>query len=438
MFSSTFFRQSIWISLFILIGFFAGRYSVLYSPAYSPTTSENTEQTENHIVQYQTTSQASNPFASKKNSTATDHTTLNETTASRSLQEISEKNYKPLSHFKNLLETHQYTAATQLYEDAFNKKANDFIQLRQILIQHLNALLNHSKSAIDSTHEFDDYFIELTNLHLSTYYDDIDVLLLLAQFNFLKNDIHEALSMIHLAYNYTDNNEQKSSILEAYKKSIAKVDELFSSENRWFELIDIYKAAEHYDLALPQDIFRLTKLYLDQEDDINAQFVAKNIQHMNPWGKQLKQLFASYYQEHDPIDSHEQTSNDHRDRIALVRLGSHFIANIQLSNKTVPLMIDTGASITTLSADFFNRIKSSTKATYIGSRVFNTANGLTRGKMYHVKQISIGQFTLDSMKIAVLDSMDSSQSAGLLGMNLLRHFRFEIDQDTAELLLAPR
>jgi clan AA aspartic protease (TIGR02281 family) len=101
------------------------------------------------------------------------------------------------------------------------------------------------------------------------------------------------------------------------------------------------------------------------------------------------------------------------------------------------LIIDTGASMTTLTSESFARINHA-GFRYIGSRLFNTANGLTQGKVYRVESISLGEISIENLEIAVLDYGSAEGVDGLLGMNVLRNFRFEIDQDKELLYLRPR
>jgi clan AA aspartic protease (TIGR02281 family) len=104
---------------------------------------------------------------------------------------------------------------------------------------------------------------------------------------------------------------------------------------------------------------------------------------------------------------------------------------------TVKLLIDTGASLTTLSHSSFADLPQAS-FNYRGSRMFNTAGGLTRGDIYRASSIELGEMQLNDIDIAVIDYPSASNVDGLLGMNVLRHYRFEIDQDDKLLHLQPR
>jgi clan AA aspartic protease (TIGR02281 family) len=104
----------------------------------------------------------------------------------------------------------------------------------------------------------------------------------------------------------------------------------------------------------------------------------------------------------------------------------------------VALLIDTGASMTTLSQAAFHAL--STKHTFnlMGQRMFSTANGIAKGDIYRVERLKLGKFTLNGSQLAVLNFTMPAGVDGLLGMNVLAQFRFHIDQEKQLLYLADR
>jgi predicted aspartyl protease len=55
-----------------------------------------------------------------------------------------------------------------------------------------------------------------------------------------------------------------------------------------------------------------------------------------------------------------------------------------------------------------------------------------------VDSIQLGEIKIPDLEIAVLDFELSDGLDGLLGMNVLRNYRFEIDQDKKLLYMSPR
>jgi clan AA aspartic protease (TIGR02281 family) len=125
--------------------------------------------------------------------------------------------------------------------------------------------------------------------------------------------------------------------------------------------------------------------------------------------------------------------------IALQRRGGHHLVPVRLNDAVaVTLLIDTGASITSLSQERFNELSRDTFFEYRGWRIFNTAGGHVRGNIYRANTLRLGEQVLEDVDIAVLDFRQGSGVDGLLGMNVLRHYRFEIDQDRDVLTLQRR
>jgi clan AA aspartic protease (TIGR02281 family) len=121
--------------------------------------------------------------------------------------------------------------------------------------------------------------------------------------------------------------------------------------------------------------------------------------------------------------------------IPLLRSGSHFLVEARLG-QTQParLLIDTGASLTMLTADTLKRRGIGAHATG-KSGTFNTANGRVRAPIYRLDSLSVGDWQVSDLEVGVLELSDA-RIDGLLGMNFLRHFQFFIDQDAALLRLS--
>jgi clan AA aspartic protease (TIGR02281 family) len=121
--------------------------------------------------------------------------------------------------------------------------------------------------------------------------------------------------------------------------------------------------------------------------------------------------------------------------ISLQKIADQFIITTELSGNDTNLLIDTGASVTTVSKEYFKSIQRRSHFSYQQKQTFLTANGETTGEIYTVDTFQIGEHRLKDIEIAVIDFPTSQHSSGLLGMNVLRNFKFEIDQVNASLTL---
>ncbi len=107
----------------------------------------------------------------------------------------------------------------------------------------------------------------------------------------------------------------------------------------------------------------------------------------------------------------------------------HFYVEAQLNGQPATLLIDTGASTLAISED----LADSAGLTRCRPQQSHTANGITNTCMAKLDNLQIGPFTLQQVQTSVLPRLSGP---GLLGMNVLQHFRMEQDGET--LRLTPR
>ena len=119
-------------------------------------------------------------------------------------------------------------------------------------------------------------------------------------------------------------------------------------------------------------------------------------------------------------------------QIPLIRYGLHYLVKAKVDNMDVTLLLDTGASTTTID---INKIQ------YLPivreNVLFHTAAGKLYENIHVAKEFKIGSTTLTNFNISASHFTDSS-SDGLLGMNFLGNFKFKIDQREAILYLGKK
>lgn len=330
-------------------------------------------------------------------------------------------------HFYQLLTQREFDAALAYYEQALLVDEAYEQQLRPALETYLRRCLEHC------SHET---IINLVNLWLGAYYQDIPVMLFLADSQRLQGLSEEAANTLQIAATYALKDGDQEDVRDAIRRLVAFTDDALSSQQRWVELLGFYEFLDTIDLATPFFSLRQAQLYQLVDEPKRSQQLLLALRDADDglnrqWTSALDQQLASVTlkQLADQLPSYAVPVTPHSDHFLVA---SSINADDQLN-----LMIDTGASITTLARESFERIDQS-GFEYRGSRLFSTANGLTQGEVYRVESISLGEARVENLDIAVLDYQSTEGVDGLLGMNVLRHFRFEIDQDEALLILRAR
>jgi aspartyl protease family protein len=109
----------------------------------------------------------------------------------------------------------------------------------------------------------------------------------------------------------------------------------------------------------------------------------------------------------------------------------HFMTKGVVNGRSVRFLVDTGASLTTLSKDEAQRIglryRSGSQAT------LSTANGLARGWRVSLDSVRIGQVTVSNVDAVVVDG---DLPFALLGMSYLDHF--DMNREGSYLVLRRR
>ena len=331
------------------------------------------------------------------------------------------------ARFEQLLHEQAFVQALAYYENALNIDEGYRVLLKPALEGYLQAGLHQCTGGA---------FVELVDLWLDAYYDDIPVLLLLAENQRLCSSPEEAARTLQLARAYAIQLGAQGRVNEAVSHLIATTDDSLSQQKNWIALLGFFEFLQVIDLATNGSELRRAALYQvvgehqrsrdlllqlrEQDDGSNAQWTAALNQQ---WGKS-----ATESGDNDPPAQ----------AIPLTRRGDHFLVSTIIDDGSrVVLVLDTGASVTTLSRNSFKQIDSS-EFRYRGSQLFNTPNGVTQGEVYQTSSITLGNTRLNAVEIAVLDYESADGVDGLLGMNVLRNYRFEIDQDQGVLYLHPR
>lgn len=329
--------------------------------------------------------------------------------------------------FRQLLVEQQFEVALSYYEQALSLDDAYQLALKPILEHYLMFCLEQCSNGV---------FVEVVNVWLGTYYQDIPVLLLLAEHQRLQRQPEEAASTLQLAATYAYQTEHEDAVNAAVLRLVQVTDDDLSRQESWVELLGFYEYLETIDLGTREFLLREAILYRVLGETQRSQKLLLTLQQRD--NKSNTVWTATLNQELSRISPQLEKPDRLGHAVAVTKRGDHFLVEVTLNRmSTVKLLIDTGASLTTLSHSSFADLPQA-NFNYLGSRMFNTAGGLTRGDIYRASSIELGEMQLNDIDIAVIDYPSASNVDGLLGMNVLRNYRFEIDQDDKLLHLQPR
>lgn len=122
--------------------------------------------------------------------------------------------------------------------------------------------------------------------------------------------------------------------------------------------------------------------------------------------------------------------------IQLVRFGKQFLVPVAIEGKNVKLLLDTGASISGLTASFISRNYNLVKSPK--PIQLNTASGSVESFLFVVDTLQFADLTFNKHLLARLPMDNQDAFDGLLGVDILGRFDFVIDQEKAVLRLRKR
>jgi len=124
--------------------------------------------------------------------------------------------------------------------------------------------------------------------------------------------------------------------------------------------------------------------------------------------------------------------------VPLVKVGNSFMVNASVEQTTTRLLLDTGASITSLSSQFISRLGLKDTGRSIN---LSTANGITQARLFQLKRLQLGSVVLRNMIVAEIGLSSQSGFQGLLGTDALNQlepkYTYLIDNQKSALIFSP-
>ena len=271
---------------------------------------------------------------------------------------------------------------------------------------------------------------QFTEAWLREYPYDKSLRYLQAQWQIVLGQIDSALETLYALMNELPAIEQGE-----YARQISGIvdNEIkqLSEQQAWQPLIRFIERLLWHEPQHPPYILMLAKAHIELQQYSQAKALLFSLQYNEYYAAQVQSLL-------DVITLSDLQAVS----IALDQQREHYlVSGLVDNNKAIRLMIDTGASISVMSSQYFNRIKGALAPTFVRNAKINTAGGVVDASIYQFSSFAIKGYRISNMQFVIMDLENSGSKTngdGLLGMNFLKAFNFQIDQQNSQLLLEPR
>ena len=315
--------------------------------------------------------------------------------------------YQPIN---NLFKQQKFNTAVADYKQLMDSHPLQAKKLYATWLTEVNSWINDNKLILSE---------DFLHIFLSHFPYDVKMIQLDAERLVKSQQTHQAITALFSLKPLADETEQASVSMRLAQLTLAQIKSL-SEQQAWQTLIDETTVWLDYASNNPDYLIAQANAYYQLGDLISAQSSLERLPQSHP-----NKAHANALQ--DSIDN-AYTKVDH---VPLIKRGAHYLLNIAVNtNQNTQLVIDTGASITVLPRSFINSLYPTPD--YLGTIKVNTANGQTVARRYRVESIQVGQHVLTGFDVL---AMSQNTGHGLLGMNFLQHFKFNINQQTNKLEL---
>ena len=319
----------------------------------------------------------------------------------------------------NAFELHQFELAVELFDELTLLDESKAKQVKLRWLEQLRQWLNEQQWPLINQ------FVEQFLIRF-TY--DIDVLTLkadsLEKQNKPREAIEQYIELLSLSFDTTQEEFYGARIRHIANGYIA----LLTEQKAWQQLLNFSEQVLAQDNQFPPYVLAQGLALIELHDLDYAQDIIEPIADISFYQQQAEDLL-------DKIDK----ARLHQTAIALEPVGEHYLVNGRINRTAdVRLMIDTGASISMLTKAMFDEIESWTDPDFVRDSLINTAGGTINAPIYRFEQFQINEFVVRNVHFVIIDLDNMQGYNGLLGMNFLKEFKFEIDQQENLLVLSPK
>lgn len=265
----------------------------------------------------------------------------------------------------------------------------------------------------------------LTN-YLEQYPYDEDVLLLKIEWFKKTNQVAETVEIYQELIRHAFDPQKEKIWLEQIHKLANQQLMLLKKQQAWQKIIHFLEPLLYEETNYPPYILAVSEAYLRLNERSTALNYLENIRYNKDYQNQIDTLYRLLDEQNSGVEM-----------IALTKVNEHFIVDAYINGQqNSRLMIDTGASLTVVSNAYYENLLNTTSVEFGRNMLINTAGGDKKAFSVIVAEFAIGHYVIEDFEIVVMDLENFEKADGLLGMNFLKNFKFEIDQSNSTLLLS--
>lgn len=329
----------------------------------------------------------------------------------------------------NAITTNNPTRAIEIFNQAFETANGDEAeQLRSLFLVEAGKLSGQTQ-------------VSLLNEYIE-FYDDLDAWTLLANTHESREDWQSMLDSLLRANQLENNTDRYNNNLRRMVRAASKLATDLQRNNDVLGRLALYQSLYE---AYPQYArfeYELAQAYLDAGDQLSAKTAFNNLIYDPELGTLAQQRLALIEAQENELAAAEAAPEEPKKNqivVPLVRAGTSLLVDAQVEGYATRLLLDTGASITSLSKQ---------KVRQLGLRAtgqalnLNTANGVTKAKLYYADSLSFGRLNFKNVTVAEVDLGNSRRFDGLLGTDVLRsvgnNYSYLIDDQKNALIFEAR
>ena len=337
---------------------------------------------------------------------------------------------KITSEIVSLLNAHDYYQAIEYYNSVFDSLNNKEIERIEILfLQHASALIAQK----------DNHYAEQLLINFIDYHNENpQFLFLLAEIYIAQNKLEDTIQILVRARNAEIHFDQQKRI----ELRIAQVADIYRRqlENalQFNKIISLYEDLYNSYPNNHDFVLQLALAYVANQQPEMALPYFQQLLNNEKYGDIAKNAINEIYAENKPepqIPIRSQQQSKYDIAIAMQPYGDQFLIETRLNGRPITLLLDTGASITSLTLNALKKINAKPLGEFIQ---LNTANGQTQSQLYQLSSIQVGNVKIKDLVVAEVNMNAVGVIQGLLGTDFLKHFHYSINNQNSTLYLNHR